>query len=256
VQIEHLPDRVYHYCRCCRPKLPTPVSNSHQAFCTPGCHVSFYLRRCLVCEGYRGKFTRKLCHKPACRSEYRRNRALFDFDRSSKGGGRGLRQTDFRSAHFTGLKSGWFVVAGPGFGPSALHCATVGAEEAVATTNRLRHWRENCLIQPYHPPVNILGGYKFPNAPTIDLGPARHAATAPDGVYGDSNPYLNQIPDDLSIPTFLKKDMSTNIDAKSYRCAGSARRQIRLLRSPPCSQRRAGGQAAGYRQKRRHGRRS
>jgi hypothetical protein len=162
VQIEHLPDRVYHYCRCCRSKLPTPVSNSHQAFCTPGCHVSFYLRRCLVCEGYRGKFTRKLCHKPACRSEYRRNRALFDFDRSSKGGGRGLRQTDFRSAHFTGLKSGWFVVAGPGFGPSALHCATVGAEEAVATTNRLRHWRENCLIQPYHPPVNILGGYKFP----------------------------------------------------------------------------------------------
>jgi hypothetical protein len=136
----------------------------------------------------------------------------------------------------------------------------VGAEEAVANTNstNLRHWRENCLIQPHHPPVNILGGYKFPNAPTIDLSAARHAATAPDGVHADSNPYLtlNQIPDDLSIPTFLKKDMSMNIDIKSYRCAGSARRQIRLLRSPPGSQRQVGGQATGYRQKRCHGRRS
>jgi hypothetical protein len=258
VQIEHLTDRFYHYCRHCRSKLQAPISNRHQAFCTAGCHASFYRKRCLVCEGYRGTFTRKLCHKPACRNKYRRNRAFFDFDRSSKGGGSGVRQTDFRSAHFSGLISGWFVVAGPGFGSSALHCATVGAEEAIATTNcaNLRHWRENCLIQPHHPPVNILGGYEFPDAPTIDLSPAWHAAIAPDGAQADPNPYLNRIPDDLSIPTFLKRDMSMNIDIKSYRCVGSARHQIRLLRSPPGSQRQVGGQATGYRQKRCHGRRS
>jgi hypothetical protein len=28
------------------------------------------------------------------------------------------------------------------------------------------------LIQPHHPPVNIIGGYKFPDAPVIDLSPA------------------------------------------------------------------------------------
>src|SRR6516225_1896358 len=41
-----------HYCRNprCRSKLPSPASDPHKAFCTRGCHSSFYLKRCLVCE--------------------------------------------------------------------------------------------------------------------------------------------------------------------------------------------------------------
>jgi hypothetical protein len=41
-----------HYCRNpkCRSKLKTPVSNSREAFCTKGCHGSYYLHRCNVCE--------------------------------------------------------------------------------------------------------------------------------------------------------------------------------------------------------------
>jgi hypothetical protein len=35
----------------CRSKLPKPIANPREAFCTRGCHGSFYLRRCLVCEG-------------------------------------------------------------------------------------------------------------------------------------------------------------------------------------------------------------
>ena len=34
------------------------------------------------------------------------------------------------------------------------------------------HWRKHnakALIQPHHPPVNILGGYKFPDAPDVKL---------------------------------------------------------------------------------------
>ena len=38
-------------CRHCKMKLPQPTSNERQAFCTRGWYRSFYLRRCLVCEG-------------------------------------------------------------------------------------------------------------------------------------------------------------------------------------------------------------
>jgi hypothetical protein len=34
------------------------------------------------------------------------------------------------------------------------------------------YWRKDnakALIQPHHPPLNILGGYKFPNAPDVKL---------------------------------------------------------------------------------------
>jgi hypothetical protein len=74
----------------------------------------------------------------------------------------------------------WRIVAGPELTPTQLHCATVGGEEAVEAINRtnLRHWREanakaegKTLIQRHHPPVNIVGGYKFPGAPVIDLAP-------------------------------------------------------------------------------------
>ena len=41
------------YCRHpkCRTKLKKPASNPREAFCSRGCHNSFYLKRCLVCEG-------------------------------------------------------------------------------------------------------------------------------------------------------------------------------------------------------------
>jgi hypothetical protein len=41
-----------HYCRNpkCRMRLPAPVSNAKEAFCTAGCYRSFYLHRCRVCE--------------------------------------------------------------------------------------------------------------------------------------------------------------------------------------------------------------
>jgi hypothetical protein len=79
-----------------------------------------------------------------------------------------------------GIKSGvasdrpWRIAAGPEPSPSALHCATVGAAEAIEAINRTnaRHWREynakteeKCLIKRHDPPVNIVGGYKFPGAP-------------------------------------------------------------------------------------------
>ena len=64
-----------HYCRNkhCRSKLPGPVSNPREAFCTKGCHGSFYLKRCMVCEGpiERKREDQKVCRKAKCRSAWR-----------------------------------------------------------------------------------------------------------------------------------------------------------------------------------------
>src|SRR6476619_3851196 len=61
-----------HRCRNpkCRMKLPTPVSNEREAFCTRGCYQSFYLHRCIVCEDKIERTTanRKICKKSKCRN--------------------------------------------------------------------------------------------------------------------------------------------------------------------------------------------
>jgi hypothetical protein len=63
------------YCRNpkCRMKLPTPVSNPREAFCTPGCYRGFYRTRCLICEEAfeRKNEARKVCGKRKCRNTLR-----------------------------------------------------------------------------------------------------------------------------------------------------------------------------------------
>jgi hypothetical protein len=63
------------YCRNprCRMKLPVPISNEREAFCARGCHTSFYLHRCLACEGPldRKSESQKVCRKVKCRSAWR-----------------------------------------------------------------------------------------------------------------------------------------------------------------------------------------
>jgi len=108
----------------------------------------------------------------------------------------------------SGLKgdraSKWRQIAGPPLTPNQFHCAIIGGAEAIKANDRAnaRHWREHCLIEPHHPPVNVVGGYKFPDAPVVDLAPV----PAPIEPHTSApNPYLAQIPDDLSIPSFLKR---------------------------------------------------
>jgi len=54
----------------CRMKLKVPTDNPHRAFCTRGCHESFYRSRCRVCEadlrktGKRGDANRRFCRPP------------------------------------------------------------------------------------------------------------------------------------------------------------------------------------------------
>jgi hypothetical protein len=73
-----------HRCRNprCRMKLTAPVANPHKAFCTRGCHSSFHLKRCLVCENDKpagSTARRKLCRRPKCEGRYRKNSAHYSF---------------------------------------------------------------------------------------------------------------------------------------------------------------------------------
>jgi hypothetical protein len=62
-------------------KLKAPVENPHKAFCTPGCHTSFYLKRCLVCEQPITKTSsrQEICRKSSCRNAFRGNRNRFRY---------------------------------------------------------------------------------------------------------------------------------------------------------------------------------
>jgi hypothetical protein len=93
-------------------------------------------------------------------------------------------------------------VAGPKLTASQLHCGHEGAEHAVAEADQKNrpHWRKynaKALIQPHHPPVNNLGGYKFPNAPDVELREEKEPRPPLTTV---SKPDAN-----LDIPDFLKR---------------------------------------------------
>ena len=136
---------VRHYCRNprCRSKLKVPVENEHHAFCTPGCHTSFYRSRCLVCEDQmRRKSDRQRFgsgHR-TCQSEYRRFPHVYELpSRSGYQGSQNARR-GVGSAQSTGLKT------------------------------RLSGGRGSYLIGPHDYPINVIGGYRFPLAPPCPDG--------------------------------------------------------------------------------------
>ena len=190
--------------RKCRTKLKPAVSNPREAFCSRGCHTSFYLRRCLVCEGslQRRNKTQRVCRKARCRNAWR----------AKAGFGRYSPCTAVSSAPKTLNSIGskwppkpdrpWRQIAGPKLSPSQLHCGLVGAKEAIAEAHlkNSRYWRKNnakALIQPHHPPINILGGYKFPNAPDVKLRGGKKSFSSLTAI---AEPDAN-----LDIPVFLER---------------------------------------------------
>ena len=100
------------------------------------------------------------------------------------------------------------------------HCATApdgpdcqwkgGEYERIEARNRAalrEHFRklaDQCLIQPHHPPVNVLGGYRFPDAPIVDLSPL---PVDDRPIPSDWKPCVPSVAvaDDLSIPDFLRR---------------------------------------------------
>ena len=191
-------EELRHRCRNprCRSKLLAPVGNPREAFCTRGCHSSFYRKRCLVCEREMERRNERqlVCGKRRCRNALQARQSL----------GRYLPSSDGVSTLENSIKPGikidgavdrpWRIVAGAALSDSAFHCAAVGGAEAVEAVNRtnvrsnLRYWREaNAKPRPTAPAVIA-----------VDVTAQSHWAPS-------WQPHWQSSDDDLSIPDFLRR---------------------------------------------------
>jgi len=177
-----------HRCRNprCRGKLKRPVDNPHHAFCCPGCFASYFRNRCLVCErSYQRKREQQCFCRPKCRVEFGRHRERF---LGGWGDISGLLCEGPKTLIKPGLKTGtkdgrpFRIVAGPDLSPASFRLAALPLDPRVAARldranagflDWLRKSKQaaarRALIKRHHPPVNVLGGYRFPNAPAVDL---------------------------------------------------------------------------------------
>src|SRR6516164_8274469 len=187
-----------HYCRNprCRSKLPSPASDPHKAFCTRGCHSSFYLKRCLVCENDKpagSTARRKLCRRPKCEGRYRKNSAHYSFLGADTASAANVP----RSAQSTGIKSAdfddrpWHIVAGPKITAAIYHCATlpvnpdISARARVNAANDLGRIRKEIAWSKRRPPIPVDVTTQSRWEPCVPSVP---------------------VADDLSIPDFLKRE--------------------------------------------------
>jgi hypothetical protein len=182
-----------HYCRNprCRSKLKEPV-DAHRAFCTPGCHSSFYLKRCLVCENDKpagSTARRKLCRRPKCEGRYRKNSAHYSFLGADTTSAANVP----RSAQSTGIKSADFddrpcyIVAGPKISAAVYHCATLPVDPDIAArVNASSNWgrirKEIAWSKPRLPAPKEMQSDWTPCSPSV------------------------LVADDLGIPDFLKRE--------------------------------------------------
>jgi hypothetical protein len=209
-----------HYCRNpkCRSKLPAPISNPREAFCIKGCCERFYRLRCYVCEEKKtGRLDAHTCGRRKCKNAMRSLRRPSDTGCVEIGVGESI-ESGVRKP----LKPdrAWRIVAGPELTPNKLHCATIpdgpncrwegGAYQRIEAKNRADleahaqaeieangyftepQWRE--FISP-----DAFERYHGKSWVTCFK---RSAASPPM-----PTPAQYLIPDDLSIPDFLRRPL-------------------------------------------------
>jgi len=157
---------VHHRCRNprCKAWLKEPAGNSRDAFCCASCEIGFYRTHCRVCEKEFGEAKqnsrRELCGRRRCRNQFRSFRSLFfSVWYPSAAGASKPGKNVTKSTSKTGIR------------PDRLGFA-IGADydrEVLQKNFRAnaKFWAAAALIGPTDPPVNILGGYKFPGAPNL-----------------------------------------------------------------------------------------
>jgi hypothetical protein len=165
------------YCRNprCRMRLKQPVENPWEAFCTSGCHASFYRRRCVVCEG---EMVRKTEHQRVCGKRRCRN-AL----KASDGLGRYQGTRCGVSPHKNPVKMG--TKTSPQKRPTPLFA---------------------------NAPLNILGGgsWRWPNTPRLDAKTLdnichREIAAAPEipKITAISSKLIPELPENTETSDFI-----------------------------------------------------
>jgi hypothetical protein len=176
------------HCRRCRLKLKEPVENPRSAFCCRGCYRQFFAKRCLVCEKEieRTAGHQKLCRSAACRREYR---DIVAHRIEGKFGAKPQCASNGASPSANPIEIGvhgpektdraWRLVAGT-LSDTELRLATLPVDRVTAAridrVNREYSRGDSTkLIKRRDPPVNIVGGYRFPDAPNVDV-----SSTAPN----------------------------------------------------------------------------
>jgi hypothetical protein len=177
------PPQVRHRCRNprCSAQLKDPTTDRRNAFCCKGCEVAFYSARCRVCEAliFRKTSRRLVCERSKCRHELERHPERF------------------------ALPATPIAELGPNASRKPIKTGTkISVKSGRAKANKafIEHQRRAsaaAIFQRHVPPLNVIGGYQFPGAPEIDLGPIEMPPTAP------ARP---DIGDGLDIPDFLKRE--------------------------------------------------
>jgi len=201
-----------HYCRNtrCRSRLSAPASNPREAFCARGCHTQFYRKHCIACEQptERKRESQQLCGRRKCKNHFAALRAHFSLGRyHPSSSALDASRNPIKPGIFSPVKSdrGWRRGAGP---PVDMRLATIGADDVVKQADKVnrRHWSEAgaaALIQRHHAPVNVVGVYRFQNAPEIKL-------TSGAGFDVKPQPVLTNVDngdDPLAIPAFLARPL-------------------------------------------------
>jgi hypothetical protein len=153
----------------------------------------------------RKRESQQLCGRRKCKNHFAALKAHFSLGRyHPSSSALDASGNPIKTGIFFPLKSdrGWRLVAGP---PVDMRLATIGAADAVKQADKVnrRHWSEagaEALIQRHHAPVNVIGGFKFPEAPQIEIAPIGNVSAslsipAPVIIDGDG----------LDIPDFLKR---------------------------------------------------
>jgi hypothetical protein len=193
-----------HRCRNvrCGANLKAPTDNLHRAFCCVGCFDIFYRARCRVCERPIDRKTerRLVCKRSQCRHEFQRHPERFSGPRYLASVlGHNASRNPIKPGLKIGTKAGraFRIVAGPELAGASFRLATIPLDPEIATRLDRKHadYFEQrrkakrraarlAQIKRRHPPVNILDGYRFPNAPEIDLSPTDLPPTIVNSIAG------------------------------------------------------------------------
>ena len=166
---------IRHRCRNlrCGSLLKNPTDDRMAAFCCEPCERAHFATRCIVCEAAIAKASRRrtVCWRSKCRHALQRHPGKYRLrvgQNAAKtvsaiptaGLGHNAQENSAKSTQKTSAKSGrgYRIIAGPAADPI-----------------NFENWPDLpkprlVLIGRTTPPVNVIGGFKFPGAPKIDLG--------------------------------------------------------------------------------------
>ena len=177
------PPQLRHRCRNprCGGLLKNPTDDRRAAFCCEPCERAHFATHCIVCEAAIAKVSRRraVCWRSKCRHALQRhpekyrlrvgqNAAKTVSATPTAGLGHNAQENLAKSKLNTVTKSGrgYRIIAGPAVDP-----INFGNWPNLPKPRRV-------LIGRTTPPVNVIGGYRFPDAPKVDLS-STHADRVP-----------------------------------------------------------------------------